>query len=80
MPTCASPGAETMPSPDQAGLTLVEILVVLAIIGVMAGATVLAIGAGGGGVRTETEARRLASRLELAADETMVTDRGTDRP
>jgi general secretion pathway protein H len=55
------------------GLTLVEMLVVLAIIGVMAGAVVLAIGrAGGGGA--QAEARRLATRLALAADETMVTD------
>ncbi|PZU10250.1 MAG: type II secretion system protein GspH [Sphingomonas sp.] len=48
-------------------------LVVLAIIGVMAGAVVLAMGrAGGGGARAE--ARRFATRLALAADETMVTD------
>jgi general secretion pathway protein H len=55
------------------GLTLVEMLVVLAIIGVMAGAVVLAMGrAGNGGA--QAEARRLATRLTLAADETMVTD------
>jgi general secretion pathway protein H len=59
----------------ETGLTLVEMLVVLAIIGVMAGVTVLAMGADGGGVRAEAEARRLAARLQLAADETMVTDR-----
>lgn len=59
----------------ESGLTLVEMLVVLAIIGVMAGVTVLAVGTGGGGVRAEAEARRLAARLQLAADETMVTDR-----
>jgi len=58
----------------EAGLTLVEMLVVLAIIGVTAGAVVLAVGrAGGGGA--QAEARRLATRLALAADETMVTDR-----
>ena len=55
------------------GLTLVEMLVVLAIIGVMAGTVVLAIGRSGGG-RAQAEARRLATRLTLAADETMVTD------
>jgi general secretion pathway protein H len=49
-------------------------LVVLAILGVMAGAVVLAMGrAGSGGA--QAEARRLATRLALAADETMVTDR-----
>jgi general secretion pathway protein H len=47
-------------------------LVVLAVIGVMAGAVVLAIGRSGGG-GAQAEARRLATRLALAADETMVT-------
>lgn len=64
-----------MRRPGETGLTLVEMLVVLAIIGVMAGVTVLAMGASGGGVRAESEARRLAARLQLAADETMVTHR-----
>lgn len=64
-----------MRQPEETGLTLVEMLVVLAIIGVMAGITVLAMGAGSGGIRTEREALRLAARLQLAADETMVTDR-----
>ena len=63
-----------MRSPGEAGLTLVEMLVVLAIVGVMAGVTMLSMGTGGG-VRTEREALRLAARLQLAADETMVTDR-----
>jgi general secretion pathway protein H len=58
----------------EAGLTLVEMLVVLAIVGVMAGALVLSIGSGN--ERTaEVEARRLATRLELAADEATVTGR-----
>ncbi|MDO6413611.1 prepilin-type N-terminal cleavage/methylation domain-containing protein [Sphingomonas sp. BIUV-7] len=57
----------------EAGLTLVEMLIVLAMIGVMAGAVVLAVGRSGGG-GAQAEARRLATRLALAADETMVTD------
>lgn len=56
------------------GLTLVEMLVVLAIIGISSGAVVLAMGSAGGG-GAQAEARRLATRLALAADETMVTDR-----
>ena len=58
----------------EAGLTLVEMLVVLAIVAIMAGVVVLGIGSGGG--RTaEVEAKRLAARLTLAADEAMVGDR-----
>ncbi|WP_404712120.1 GspH/FimT family pseudopilin [Sphingomonas sp. MMS24-J13] len=62
------------PDPRESGLTLVEMLVVLAIVGVMAGTVVLSAGAGSGR-GAEVEARRLAARLELAADETMVTGR-----
>jgi general secretion pathway protein H len=62
------------PPRHEAGLTLVEMLVLLAIVGVMAGAVMLGIGAGNGRT-TEVEARRLATRLELAADESMVTGR-----
>lgn len=58
----------------EAGLTLVEMLVVLAIVGVMAGVVVLSAGSSSGR-GPEVEARRLAARLELAADETMVTGR-----
>ena len=58
----------------EAGLTLVEMLVVLAIVAIMAGIVVL--GIGGSGDRTaEVEAKRLAARLTLAADEAMVGDR-----
>ena len=56
-----------------AGLTLVEVLVVLAIVGVMAGVTVLGLGPLRRGTSGETEAMRLADRLQLAADEAMVT-------
>ena len=49
-------------------------LVVLAIVGVMAGAVVMGIGQGDAR-GPEAEARRLAARLELAGDEAMVTGR-----
>ena len=62
-----------MAAPRDAGLTLVEMLVVLAIIGVMTSAAVLAIG--GADRSAEAEARVLAARLRLAADETLVTNR-----
>lgn len=74
MPTSPSRASEVGEARGDLGLTLVEMLVVLAIVGVMAGAVVLAMGpAGRGG--SEGEARRLAARLSLAADEAMVTDR-----
>ena len=57
----------------EAGVSLVEVLVVLAIIGVMAGVGVLGLGAADRGARAEAEARRLADRLQLAADEVLVT-------
>lgn len=58
----------------EAGLTLIEVLVVLAIIGVMAGVTMLGLGALDRGTRAEAEARRLADRLQLAIDESMVSN------
>ena len=60
---------------DRAGMTLVEILVVLAIVGVMAGVVVLGVGVGDRGMGVETEANRLADRLRLAADDVLVTRR-----
>lgn len=59
----------------RAGMTLVEILVVLAIVGVMAGVVVLGVGVGDRGVGVESEANRLADRLRLAADDVLVTRR-----
>ncbi|PTQ09850.1 type II secretion system protein GspH [Sphingomonas oleivorans] len=59
----------------ETGMTLVEMLVVLAIIGVMASATVLGMGAASRGANVAAEAQRLASRLRLAADDVMVSDR-----
>jgi len=58
---------------NQAGMTLVEMLVVLAIIGVSAGAAMLSFGnthRGDG----QIEALRMMSRLQLAADESMASD------
>ena len=57
----------------EAGLSLVEVLVVLAIVGIMAGVTVLGLGALDRGASGEAEAMRLASRMRLAADEALVT-------
>ena len=59
---------------DEAGMTLIEMMVVLAIIGVAAGATLLGIGAATRAPSAEAEARRLASRLQSVADEAMVND------
>ena len=63
----------TGPRDGEAGFSLVEVLVVLAIVGVMAGVSVLGLGAVDRGARAEAEAQRLADRLQLAADEVLVT-------
>lgn len=59
--------------PRDAGMTLLEVLVVLAIVGITTGATVLGLGSLGGGARSEAEAMRLADRLQIAADEALAT-------
>ncbi|URW74584.1 prepilin-type N-terminal cleavage/methylation domain-containing protein [Sphingomonas donggukensis] len=56
-------------------MTLVEMLVVLAIIGVAAGGVTLGIGAATRAPSVESEARRFANRLEAAADDAMLGDR-----
>lgn len=64
------------PSPardGEAGISLVEVLVVLAIVGLMSGLSVIGLGALDRGSRAEAEARRLADRLRLASDEVLVT-------
>ncbi|HEX8302626.1 prepilin-type N-terminal cleavage/methylation domain-containing protein [Sphingomonas sp.] len=60
---------------DDDGFTLIEILIVLVILGVAAGAVTLGIGSVTRAPSVETEARRLASRLQAAADEAMLGDR-----
>ena len=57
----------------EAGVSLIEVLVVLAIVGVLAGVSVLGLGAADRSARAEAEARRLADRLQFAADEVLVT-------
>lgn len=59
--------------PD-AGVTLIEMMVVLAIVAVMAGVATLSLNAATG-ERAESEAQRLAGRLRLAVDEALVTGR-----
>ena len=61
--------------PRRSGMTLVEILVVLAIVGVMAGVVTLGVGLGDRGLGVESEANRLADRLRLASDEVLTTRR-----
>lgn len=60
---------------SQAGMTLIEMLIVLTIIGVATGAVTLGIGAANRKPSVETEARRLAARLQAAADDAMLGDR-----
>ena len=63
------------PAPDDTGMTLVEMLVVLAIIGVAAGAVTLGIGSATRAPSVESEARRFATQLQAAADDAMLGDR-----
>lgn len=60
---------------DEGGFTLIEILIVLVIIGVAAGAVTLGLGSITRAPSVETEARRLATRLQVAADDAMLGDR-----
>lgn len=61
--------------PSEAGMTLIEMLVVLAIIGVMAGAMSLGMGGASREEGLQAEATRLARRVQWAADGAMSGDR-----
>lgn len=57
------------------GFTLIEMLIVLVVIGVAAGAVTLGMGSVTRAPSVESEARRLATRLQSAADDSMLGDR-----
>ena len=61
------------PRDPEAGLSLVEVLVALAIMGIMMGVTVLSLGMLDRGNRGEAEAMRLADRLRLASDDALLS-------
>ncbi|MBR0551023.1 prepilin-type N-terminal cleavage/methylation domain-containing protein [Sphingomonadaceae bacterium LXI357] len=56
-------------------MTLIEMLIVLAIVGIAAGAVSLGIGAATRAPSAEAEAHRLATRLQAAADDAMLGDK-----
>lgn len=64
-----------MRRPGEAGFTLVETLVVLAIIAVMGSIAVLGLGGADRSASAQAEAQRLAASIQVAADETLITDR-----
>lgn len=82
VPTCPAPEdvhGHTPPTAvgGQAGLTLVETLVVLGIVAVAAGAVMVSLGAPGRGLAVETAARALARDLDAASAEALTTARRT---
>lgn len=60
---------------SDSGFTLIEMLIVIAIVAVMAGAVALSVGSVTRAPSVEAEARRLATRLQAAADDAMIGDR-----
>ncbi len=62
-------------SDRESGMTLIEMLIVLVIIGIAAGGVALGVGTATRAPSVETEARRLALRLQAAADDAMLGDR-----
>ena len=67
-PATAKPGRGA-----DAGITLIEVLVVLAVIGVATGATMLGVNSADRGTRAEAEAIRLARHLTLGVDEALIS-------
>lgn len=57
------------------GFTLLEVVVVLALIGVILGFARLSVGDGGAGARLEQDARTLAAALRLAQEEAVLDER-----
>jgi general secretion pathway protein H len=57
------------------GFTLIEMMIVLTIIGISAGVVALSVGSLTRAPSVESEARRLATRLQAAADDAMMGDR-----
>lgn len=57
----------------EAGLTLVEVMVALAIVAAMAGLTVMSLSAADRSLRAETEANRLAAKLNAAGDRALIS-------
>ncbi len=57
----------------QSGVTLIEVLVVLVLVGVMAGTVALSVGRGGRGDVAMQQADLLVARLNRAADEVILT-------
>lgn len=60
---------------SESGLTLIELLIVMAIIGIASGALALGIGAATRAPSVESEARRLAQTLQAAGDDAMLGDK-----
>lgn len=71
-PACSSP---SLTQARQQGFTLIEILLVVAIVGVMAGLATLNIQGDDYGEKLERETRKLAAQISLLQDEALVQSR-----
>ncbi|MDF7777718.1 GspH/FimT family pseudopilin [Sphingomonas sp. AOB5] len=69
------PGGRSTRTARETGFTLVEMLIVLAIIAVAAGTVAIGVGGATRAPTVEAEARRLATRLQAASDDAMLGDR-----